>query len=144
MRWDARVRWQPRRGDLAAQLVAFEQLGIDAGTRVVMPLVDPGFLDSVASAGGRRGFASRLAAVTALLGEIVPATVLERRSKAAFDEVFWGPRARTAAREFDGDGVDPELVDVVALKSIWGGDRPPARTGLLLQQVWLSRMRACG
>lgn len=144
MRWDARVRWQPRRGELAAQLAGLEQMAANAGARVVLPLLDPGFLASLARAGGRRGFPNRLAAVRALLGGIVPCAVLERRQKAVFDEAFWGPRSRMLAREWDGDGVDPSLVDIPALKLIWRGDRPPARTALLLQQVWLSRMNACG
>jgi hypothetical protein len=145
LRWDARVRWQPRRGDLAVQISGLQELAADAGTRALLPLVDPGFIAAVARAGGRRGFTTRLAAVAALLGEIVPNAILERRTKAVFGEGFWRSPARTLAREWDGDGVDPSLVDIPALRSIWRArELPPFRTALLIQQVWLSRMQACG
>jgi Asparagine synthase len=145
MRWDARARWQPRRGDLAAQISGLEELATAAGARLVLPLMDPGFIEAVARGGRWRGFPDRLTAVKALLGEVVPSAVLERRRKAAFGEAFWRSPARDLARDWDGDGVDPGLVDVPALRSIWRRpELPPFRTALLVQQVWLSRMASCG
>jgi hypothetical protein len=139
MWWRGRVAWQPRRRDLAAMLETLEILAADSGALVVNPLVAPGFLAAVARGGGRRGFPSRAAALHALLGDAVPAAVLERRGKARFGEVFWAAGSRALAREWEGDGVDTALVDRAALARVWGGERFSPRTAMLLQQVWLAR-----
>jgi hypothetical protein len=61
-----------------------------------------------------------------------------RRTKASFDEAFWNADARAVAAEWTGEGVDPELVDVAALRELWGAPEPDARTFTLLQAVWLA------
>src|SRR5204863_6243784 len=95
VRWGARVVWQRRRRDVALRIASLELLAADAGTRIVHPLVDPGYLDALARAAPRRGFHDRRAAIAALLGDVVPRTVLERTGKATFDEAFWRTESRS-------------------------------------------------
>ena len=111
---------------------------------VVHPLTDPTVLATVAREGGRTGFASRSAAVTHLVGDLLPPDVPGRRTKAVLTRAFWNRHCRAFVATWDGSGVDPEVVDVDALRDMWlARDAPPdARTFGLLQSAWLARDRA--
>ena len=136
-RWDQRTVWQARRRDLWLGLQSLQLLADDAGAKVASPLVDSRFVAAVASAGGRDGFGGRTATLTSLLGDVLPAGLRERRTKALFTEVLWTGRARALARQWDGSGIDERIVDREALRLLWRSERPPNRTALLLQQVAL-------
>jgi asparagine synthase (glutamine-hydrolysing) len=55
---------------------------------VIHPFLDARFLGAVARAGGRVGFGERTRAMRSLFGEPLPAALLERSTKASFNEVF--------------------------------------------------------
>ena len=145
---DARLGYIARQRPLVLTLHGLDLLAADEGMRVVSPLVDPGFLAALGRFLGGRGVGGRTALMRALFDELLPENVLTRDTKATFGEAFCGPRTRALARDWDGAGLDPELVDPEALRSFWGDCdelRPLGLTALLLQAVWLAgeaRIRA--
>ena len=76
----------------------------------------------------------------ALFGDLLPPDLLERTTKAHFDEVFWGPATRAYAQRLlaEGELAVPALLDRHGLAEAWTSERPPAVTLLLLQASWLT------
>jgi asparagine synthetase B (glutamine-hydrolysing) len=138
LRWDARVRWWASRRYLRVNLWTFDLLAGDADAHVVHPLADPEFLTAVSRAGGRSGWGDRTQIMRMLFGDLLPEEVLTRVSKAVFDQVFWSSSSRSLIEHWQGEGVDPELVDPAALYLAWSSPRPPALTSSLLQAAWLA------
>jgi asparagine synthase (glutamine-hydrolysing) len=138
VRWSAHVamferspRW------LAVSCASMQALAGDTGTLVVHPFLDRDFLASLRHAGGAWGWGDRSATMAALFGDLLPQETVARATKARFDEVFWGEQSRAFAREWDGGGIDEDLVDPVALRAEWLSERPDARSSTLLQSAWL-------
>lgn len=136
--WAGHLRWQLARRDTALFGQSMNRLAHGVGATNINPLLEPGFVDALALAGGRLGFGDRRATITALFADVMPLAVLERRDKARFDEVFWGEATRALTREWDGEALDERLVDPAALRTLWSTGQPHARTALLAQQVWLA------
>jgi asparagine synthase (glutamine-hydrolysing) len=82
--------------------------------------------------------------MTQLFGDLLPAAVLERRTKASFDGAFWNEPSRAFARDWDGSGIDDDVVDGAALRTEWSKDSPDPRTYTLAQSVWLRTQRRSG
>ena len=137
--WSGHLRWQLRRRDTRISAETFAAIADGAGARILHPLLEPRFVGALARHGGRLGFGDRRATIAALFGDVVPPVVLTRRDKATFGEVFWGAPTRALMRSWDGEGLDREIVDPAALKRLWSGDGPFARTALLVHQIWLAR-----
>lgn len=104
---------------------------------LVQPFFDPDFLDAVAFHKGRIGWPNRAAAMDELFGDLLPRSVIQRNTKAVFDNVFFHDHCRAFVRDWDGSGVDPEFVDVAALRSCWSARSPDPRSLSLLQATWL-------
>lgn len=85
------------------------------------------------------GFRSRAAAMDGLFGHLLPQDLVRREMKAVMTDIFWGRYARAFAREWDGYGVDEDLVDVDALREVWSRSRPHFRSWLLAQHLWAQR-----
>ena len=50
-------------------------------------------------------------------------------ARRSFDEVFWTEHARALVADWDGEGVDPEIVDIDRLRAEWASGRPrPTRS----------------
>jgi asparagine synthase (glutamine-hydrolysing) len=137
-RWDARMHWMARSRHLALMSSSLAALAHAAGATVRIPLLDHAFLAALARAGGARGLGDRTALMRHLFGDLLPEAVLSRRSKAVFHEVYWAEPSRRLAADWDGQGVDSDLVDVDALRSEWAKPHPHALTAILLQSVWLA------
>ena len=133
-----RVRWHAGRRELVLSLANLRALGAPHDVLVGSPLAEPGFVHALAHEVGDRPAPRRSALVGALAGDAVPAAVWQPRRKARFGDVFLGAHSRSLAREWDGRGVDPALVDVAALRRAWTGTRVPLATAGLLQQVFLA------
>jgi asparagine synthase (glutamine-hydrolysing) len=134
------VQRVPRRRSTVVGLRTLDAVGADAGVRWSHPLLDPAFVAAAGRAGGRLGFAGRSAAMRALFGDLLPDEVLGRVDKAHFTPVAFGASTRAFGAGWQGDGVDPELVDPAVLRRQWTGtsEGPPhAGTALLLHQAWL-------
>jgi asparagine synthetase B (glutamine-hydrolysing) len=134
----ARMAWLRGLRYLDLALDAIGLVGADAGVQLAHPLFDR---DLWAAAAAHGGFADRTEGMRALFGDLLPADVLARRSKAGFDAVFFHRHSRELVRAWDGGGVPAEYVDAEALREHWLGEAPAAQSFTLLQSLWLARDR---
>ncbi len=118
---------------------SLERLAGEVGAAMVHPLQDRRFLARLAKERHQAGYTSRTQAMRHLFGDVLPAPVLSRATKAYFDDMFWGERTRGFADTWDGTGA-PGIVDPTALNAMWRGEHGPVdcRSLLLLQSVWLA------
>ena len=142
--WPARVAWFARRRYLRLGIDSLALLASEHDVEVHHPLLDPGFLSALAADGGRGGYGTRIEATRTLFGDLLPAEVVERRTKAEFGTALWGPQARAFAAGWDGTGVDAELVDERLLRTAWSAPNPPLGAATLLQVAWLDANRSGG
>jgi hypothetical protein len=140
--WGRWLRWCAGRVHLRAVTHTFEVLAADAGTHVSHPLLDPGFLTALGSAGGPLGLGDRATIMIQVFGEVLPEDVCRRSAKASFGEVYWTEHAKAFAEQWDGTGVDSDLVDPEVLRRVWSEDEPDTRSWLLLQSAWLAQRQA--
>jgi asparagine synthetase B (glutamine-hydrolysing) len=144
------LRWRTRYRELADSgymEVSLGSLGVLAsGHRVTLahPFHDTRFLAALAALPRERRPESRTEAMRMLVGDLLPEPVLSRSTKARFDDVFWTEHARALVADWNGEGIDEEIVDVDRLRAEWSSPRPEAHTFTLLQSVWLTRARAAG
>lgn len=137
--WSARMAWTGRWRCWRATVRNMQLL---AGDRVAVssPFLSPWFLATLAAAGGRWGWGGRGETMQALFGDVLPPTLLSRRSKAEFSSAFFGPATCRFAGVWDGaSGVDQSLVDGEILRHIWRSERPHFLSALALQSAWLAR-----
>ena len=143
LRWDAMIdqAWWRTRYRRVAEL-SLEQVASVHDTAVCNPFADALVLAAIVREGGRTGFPSRTAAMQHLVGDLLPEPVISRPSKATFTGAFWNRHSAAFAAEWDGSGVDPDLVDVAKLRQMWLGmdGSPDFRTFSLLQSAWLATM----
>jgi hypothetical protein len=142
LRWDASVRaaLRPRAVRIGTETRA--RIAEDHDCALVEPLGSRAFVESLAAHGGRWGRLGRGAVVRLLGGGLVPDELPGRRQKAHFNRSRFGPHTRAFAADWDGTGVDADLVDPDALRRAWLDDVPPAASAMLLQQAWLARSGA--
>jgi asparagine synthetase B (glutamine-hydrolysing) len=106
--------------------------------KLVHPFLEPGFVSALATLPRADRFDSRRGAMDAIFGDVLPADVRSRRTKASFDGAFWHEHSREFVARWAGDGVDPTLVDVERLRAQWESGAPDPRTYTLLQSVKLA------
>jgi len=116
---------------------SFDVLGSDHDVSVVHPFVEPRVLDALGTTGGFEGLGDRTGLMRHVFGDLLPAELIERRTKAGFTDPLWTETARRFAREWSGEGVDRTLVDVDALRTHWMGDVRNLVSTTLLQSAWL-------
>ncbi|MGC0142896.1 asparagine synthase-related protein [Pseudactinotalea sp. Z1732] len=114
-------------------------IAAEYGSVVADPFWHPQFLASYSRHAPYFGYADRTEAMTAVFGRVLPGEVLSRASKARFNTAYFGRSTREFARDWNGTGVDSELVDVEKLRQAWLADLVPALVVLLLQQAWLAQ-----
>jgi asparagine synthase (glutamine-hydrolysing) len=144
LRWDRSLLWLTRRRGGAMGLVNYNLLAAPYGVTVAEPLLDPGFLAAVGRLGGPFGFPSRTEGMRAVFGDLLPGALIERHSKASFNQAFMGGPTRRFAEHWDGSGLDGSLVDVERLRQEWLAERPSALSSLLLQATWLRTSAEAG
>jgi asparagine synthase (glutamine-hydrolysing) len=110
----------------------------DAGIELVEPFLDPRFFRALLSEAPEAGVPNRNAGLVRFFGDLLPAAILERRSKARFTESFWGPDSREFARTWDGSGLDSSLAEPDAMREHWLRPRPDMRSATAMQAAWLS------
>jgi asparagine synthetase B (glutamine-hydrolysing) len=115
---------------------AMETFAAVEGVRLVEPFYDARTVMSVANYGPPEGFRSRGRALEALFADLLPREVLYRSTKAAFNDVVFGPCAREFASTWDGTGLDDAIVDPSWLQAEWAKPRPDVRTLSCLHQAW--------
>jgi asparagine synthetase B (glutamine-hydrolysing) len=136
-RWAALVDWVRRLRYVHVGTASLATIADSEGVRIAHPFLDPGFGAAIAALPRSQRYATRAVAMRDLFGDLLPADVLVRHSKASFDGAFWNEPSRTFAREWDGSGVDAEIVDAEALRAEWSKEAPDARTFTLAQSAWL-------
>jgi asparagine synthetase B (glutamine-hydrolysing) len=144
LRWRRRYRDLADSGYLEICLESLAALAGDHDVRLAHPFHDAHFLAALAALPRRERPASRTEAMRMLVGDLLPEPVLSRSTKARFDDVFWTEHARALVADWQGEGVDPEIVDIDRLRAEWASPTPEAHTFTLLQWVWLTRARAAG
>ena len=107
-----------------------------------VPFAEPEFVSSLAHALGVWGWRSRTDAMTRLFGDLLPPAILGRTTKAHFGHGIFTEHTRAFARQWNGRGVDDELVDPEALRDNWLSELPHLPAMGLLQAAWLASQPA--
>jgi Asparagine synthase len=137
-RWDTSRRWLLGRRYLRILQKTLGLIGGDEGTSVHNPYLHPAVVESVASAGGPLGWRTRNDAIAALFDSLLPASVAGRTSKASGNEMFFSDHSRAFVARWDGQGINPDLVDAGRLRQEWASAIPDAHTFTLIQTTWLA------
>jgi asparagine synthetase B (glutamine-hydrolysing) len=138
LRWAGRLRWRRGLRYLEAGDESLRLLAEDEGVHLVHPLLDRGFCASLSALPRGERFADRAEGMRRLFGDLLPADVLTRRSKASFDSVFWADESRAFAERWQGEAIDEGIVDAEELAEVWREPEPDPRSFTLLQAVWLA------
>lgn len=138
LRWSAKLRhWSRLRYNRVGR-ASLELLAADTNTQLVHPLSDPKILGALLHAGRWQEPQSRPDALRRFFPGALPADVGNRRTKAVFDAVFFNRHSRAVVQRWDGQGIDPDIVDVERLRSMWRRSAPSPQSYLLLQSVALA------
>lgn len=139
LRWDRWLAWYLRRRCLRILFRSLDAVAGDFGVTAVNPFHDAGFVTALAHAGGAIGLGDRTSIMRRVFGHLLPDSMVERDDKAAiFYEAAWTEPSGTFMAEWDGEGLDPDVVDHDLLRKEWRSSRPHIRTASLLQQAWLA------
>ena len=114
--------WRSRNFQLAVagmDVVASERATSDAASAL-----HPLFVSVMAHEGGARGYANRTEAMRMLFGDVLPDEISGSRTKAGFGQPYWTHYSQEFGRSWNGEGVDPGLVDVDVLER---SGRDPSR-----------------
>lgn len=134
--WRKSLAWHLNRRYVIAYQANRKALALSFGVDHTDPLLDPGFVEAFALAGGRLGFSSRTEAMAFLAEDLLPRPVIERTTKAAFNAAYFTAESRGFAERWSGEGVDRDLVDTEALRAEWRKETPAALSFGLLQAAW--------
>jgi asparagine synthase (glutamine-hydrolysing) len=136
----ARERMAETRGGrgIHTGVAALAKLADDAGASICHPMLDEGLWAAVAAVAPEQGFLRGNDALTAVAGHLLPKELVSRRTKASFDGVFFHEHSRALAREWSGNGVPTDLVDVEGLRAHWLGELADSHSLTLMQTVWLA------
>ena len=128
--WQLATRRCVRRG-----YDTIRSLGSELDVEYVQMFGELDFVAAVADSAGFWGWTGRAATMRYLFGDLLPRAVLEHRTKAVFNNAVFTEHTREFAWQWDGRGVDPDLVDPEALRANWLSDFPHAPSMALLQQA---------
>lgn len=136
--WAAAIGRIPESRNFELTQAVFAAMARDAGVVLVQPFFEPEFIRAVGKSAPKGGFASRAAAMELHFGDVLPSGMLERTTKAVFDELHGGRWGRQFAQAWNGSGLDPALVDPEALRRQWLSPRPEYRSLTALNAAWLA------
>ncbi len=136
--WNARIAWAARQRFSIHFRATIAEFARDTDTLVVHPMLDSHFLSALGRAGGLLGWGDRAAVLGMFVGDLLPADVLTRKTKANFATVFWRGPSRRFRERWDGRGVDLRLVDETALRAEWSKAAPSLFSVTLLRRAWLA------
>jgi hypothetical protein len=128
-----RLWWWARLRQVRIGIDLLRRLGAEVRVEICHPLIDAAFTNALSQFPAHRGTTS------ALFGDLLPAELLARPTTSTHKDGFWGSHSRELVEAWQGEGADPGLVDVEALRLQWSQPRPDPRTFLLLQSVALAR-----
>jgi Asparagine synthase len=140
--WDRILRtWFPVNRYFTLCVDSFAAMGEAYDVRPVHPFIDRGVLDALARTGGFAGLGSRTQLMGRLFGDVLPAQLIQRKTKSSFDIPLWTAETKELARSWSGEGLNTDLIDVSALRHVWQRERPDMRTASLVQKAWLFDQR---
>jgi hypothetical protein len=113
-------------------------IGEALGASIDQPLRRPGVVESIAGAGGWRGFRSLKAMLLKMCGGLLPADVFAKRAGSDLTPLFFSDASREFDAQWSGAGLDESVVDTEALRRTWLSDTPDVRSACLLQYAWLT------
>lgn len=137
--WQARYRWVHGFHYMQVGIRSLAVLAHDHEVLAVHPFAQSEFLGALAALPRPRRFHTRGEAMRELFDDLLPRELHSRSTKAQFDGAFWAEYSRQLVARWQGEGVDPDLVDVEILKDVWTSPSPDARSFTLLQAVWLAQ-----
>jgi asparagine synthase (glutamine-hydrolysing) len=108
------------------------------GVASVHPFADASVLAALAGSGNRAGLGGRGRLLEHLAGDVVPAEILARRTKATFSDPLFTATAREFARSWSGRGLDEHLVDPDVVRAVWLDTPSSAMATSMLQAAWLA------
>ena len=136
--WAEAIRRIPESRNFELTQSIFAAMARDANVSLVQPFFDPRFLRALGESAPRRGFPSRAAAMEVHFGDVLPPQVVQRTTKAVFDELHGGHETRKFAEAWNGRGLDVALVDPESLRAEWLEPRPEYRSLTALNAAWLA------
>lgn len=141
VRFDALLRRAFRDRHFQLARYVYGLLGQDTGTSVLTPFTDREVVAAFARSWGYRFPGARVRSLQPIVGDLLPASILARVSKAEFVNVFATDRMHEWVAGWDGSGVDESRASVAALRAEWSNAEPHYCSLALLQQAWLSGVR---
>ena len=136
--WRGYLAWSFARRAWEYAQHTLDVVGDGSQCRIVHPLAAPSLLGSLASTWSILGPSDRSDVMTAVVGDLLPRTVVEREDKAVLASVFIGARSKAFIEQWDGSGVDHEWIDTQALRAVWARRYPYSGSFSLLHQAWLA------
>ncbi|MGD9704728.1 MAG: asparagine synthase-related protein [Acidimicrobiia bacterium] len=108
------------------------------GVTLHSPLLHPDFVAVLAATVPRSRWINRSELIARYFTSLLPAEIIERRSKAEFSDAYFAAHTRRFGRVWDGRGV-PDRVDARWLKEHWSSaDRIHGGSTILLQRAALT------
>lgn len=135
--WSRSIRTLPRRRAWVVGRNNMSTLASRHGICYLHPLLDPRFVQAAGAKNRFIGYATRKLAMEAVFGELLPAGLLARESKAVFLAAHIREKTRAFIQRWEGTGVDYTIVDARKLAETWKSEKPHAASLALLQQAWL-------
>jgi len=136
--WAEAIRGLPESRNFELTQAIFSAMARDADVSLVQPFFDLRFLRAMGESAPRLGFPSRATALQLHFGDVLPPKLLERTTKAVFDELHGGQWTREFAQAWDGSGLDPALIEPEVLRAEWLKPQPEYRSGTALNAAWLA------
>jgi asparagine synthase (glutamine-hydrolysing) len=136
--WAESIRRIPDSRNFELTQSVFAAMARDAEVSLVQPFSDPAFIRAMGESAPPRGFPSRAVAMEVHFGDVLPPPVIQRTTKAVFDELHGGRWVREFAEAWDGCGIDSAMVEVEALRREWLSPRPEYRSLTALNAAWLA------
>lgn len=138
MGWPRTIcEWIPRSRYFRICKASFQILGDSYGVQVVHPFADERVLEALAREAGFAGMGTRTQLMRHLFGDVLPADLVQRQTKAGFNGVLFTDISRDFAASWSGHGVPEELVDPQRLRRHWLDGPVDAKTFTMLQAAWL-------
>ena len=115
-----------------------DRMGAHLGVQYVHPLLDPGFATALARFGPRWGHAGRTATMRAVFGDLLPEELLARPTKVFFNRAYAHRYTREFVEQWDGTGLDPDLIDAEQLRRTWQDRLFHGGSFQLVHLAWLA------
>lgn len=137
--WRNYLAWMFARRAWHVAQRTLDLVGQGSGCAIAHPLASPTLLSALAGTWSGRGPADRTDVMAAVVGDLLPDSIVDREDKAVLASVFIGARTRAFIDQWDGGGLDAEWVDPQALREVWLRRYPYVGSFNLLHQAWLAR-----